>query len=135
MLKISITNANDENRVGEYLFHKNLIYIGSNHDADIYAPLEKVEKNHIFLEVVDEALLVHPGRGIEYILVNTKRTVSFKKLKKGDQVQVGDLVFKIDDYQLIQNLSVKEHLKQKVETIKKDNPNQLKVLKSLSDAL
>ncbi len=135
MFKISVINANDKNRMGDYIFHKNLIYVGSNSDADLYAPTEEVQKNHIFLEVIENDLLIHLGKEIEYILINTKRTISFKKLKVGDTVQIGTLILKIEAFELTEKISTREYLKNEVERIKKNNPDKLKVLKSLSDAL
>ena len=73
MIKLAILKAKDNNRLGEYLFYSNLIYLGSNHDADIYAPLEEIGKNHIFIEIADNNLLIHLGKNVDYILVNSQQ--------------------------------------------------------------
>ena len=47
MITITITASSDSDRLGEFKFFKDLIYVGSNHDADIYLPSDEVKNNHI----------------------------------------------------------------------------------------
>lgn len=135
MINLSIEKARDTDRTGNYIFQKNLIYIGSNHDADIYGPTEHIKANHIFIEVAQNQLLVHPGRGVEYILINQKRTTSFKKLKIGDTIEIGELKLKISDYRETSGLNLKEVLKRRVQEIEANDPELTELIKVFGDEL
>lgn len=135
MINLSIENARDSDRIGNYTFHKNLIYIGSNHDADIYGPTEHIKSNHVFLEVVEGQLLVHLGRSVEYILVNQKRTTSFKTLKAGDVIELGKFKVRLVSFSETENLNLKELLKARVQTIETSDPELTELIKVIGDEL
>lgn len=133
MIKIEVTSSNDTDRLGYFLFYKDLIYVGSNHDADLYIPDDQISNNHIFLEVVDTKLLTHLGRGVEFMLINGKRTTSFKTLRVGDSVSLNTLTFKVLEYEASKYGSISNFLKERVSDVKANEPELMELLKTLGD--
>lgn len=135
MIKLEVLDSNDFDRLGNFQFFKDLIYVGSNHDADLFLPIDDLKSNHIFLEIADGKLLAHLGRNTEYILINGKRTTSFKTLKAGDVISLQSLEFKIDSYHSEEISSISDFLKRRVSESKENNPELMELLKSFGDEL
>ena len=133
MITITITASSDSDRLGEFKFFKDLIYVGSNHDADVYLPSDEVKNNHIFIEIIEEKLIVHLGRDIDHILVNGKRTSTFKKLKIGDVIGIGYTKLRVDSFEESKTLSTKELTKQRLASLENHNPQLFKVIKAYGD--
>lgn len=93
MLEIHITSCSDPEYEGVWRFEKNQIYFG--HPEGDVSPQGMLPSNAFMLEVLPEFLQAHPGPILEYWLLNGKRATKPRKLKVGDQVQVGEIVFKI----------------------------------------
>lgn len=100
MIKFEIIKSSDLNRLGEYLFYKNQLFIGSNYSADLYFPSSKMEKDHAFAEIIDGKVLLHLGNNVDHIKVNGKRTTTFKYLKRGDTFTLINEQIKVLDFEL-----------------------------------
>ena len=109
--------------------------MGANHDADLFIPADGILNNHIFLEVVDSKLLAHLGRETEFILINGKRTTSFKTLKIGDLISLNSLSFKIQNFSLSASGSISDFLKERVAQVKENEPELTELLKTFGDEL
>ena len=81
MISIDIISAKDSNLLGNYHFSKSLVYVGSNHQSDIYCPKSNLSDIHFFIEIIEEKLILHINQKAEHILVNSKRTNHFKNIK------------------------------------------------------
>lgn len=135
MIHLEVQSSTDSDRLGSFLFHKELIYVGVNHDADLFIPEDGLKKNHIFLEVVESKLLVHLGRDTKFILVNGKRTTSFKTLKIGDTISINSLTVKIINYLATANSSPSDFLKNRVSKAKESDPELMELLKTFGDEI
>lgn len=93
MLEIHITSCTDPEFEGVWRFHKNQIYFG--HPEGDISPAGILPSNAFMVEVLPEFLQAQPGPIMEYWLLNGKRASKPRKLKVGDQLQVGEIVFKI----------------------------------------
>ena len=133
MIKLSIIDSKDSDRIGEFQIFKDLIYIGSNHDADIFLPQDEVVSNHIFLEIVDGSLLAHLGRDIDFILINGKRTTTFKRLKAHDSIKIGSAEMKILEFSDSQTSTIKEQINSRLSEIKSSKPELMELIKTFGD--
>lgn len=95
MIRLKIESCPDPDRLGEYVFHKNLIYIGSSADADLALPDRQAAPNHLFIEIVDGQLLAHGAMENIEFKVDGKLATKFKFLKAGSVVEAGNTAFKI----------------------------------------
>ena len=93
MLEIHITTCTDPEYEGVWRFEKNQIYFG--HPEGDISPVGMLPSNAFMLEVLPDFLQAHPGPIMEYWLLNGKRATKSRKLKVGDQVQVGEVTFKV----------------------------------------
>ena len=100
MIKVKVVKADNPDYLGDYEFNKNLIYVGSNHEADLYFPESDLSFNHIFIEIVEDKLITHIHQDIEYINVNGKRTTNFKILKLHDTIEIHGIRFAITDFKI-----------------------------------
>lgn len=97
MITIEVLEAIDSDRIGNVQFFKNLIYIG-NGNSDLFVNERGIYQNHLFIEIIEGRLLVHPHEKCEYYLVNRKRTTSFKYININEIVQIGHFKFKITEF-------------------------------------
>ena len=95
MITIKIHTSTYDEHEGTYEFMQNSIYLGSNYDANLYFPYADVLSNHLFLEVIEANLIIHPHRELKHILVNGKRTSRPKILRKNDRVDLGFVNFEV----------------------------------------
>ena len=135
MINLEVQSSSDSDRLGLFSFHKELIYVGENHDADLFIPADGLKTNHIFLEIIDSKLLAHLGRDIEFILINGKRTTSFKSLKIGDKVTINSLTFKILSFSNQEHSSPAEYLKKRVDEAKNSEPELMELLKTFGEEI
>lgn len=135
MINLEVQNSTDPDRLGSFLFYKDLIYVGANHDADLFIPEDGLKSNHIFLEVIESKLLAHLGRDTKFILINGKRTTSFKTLKIGDTVSINSLTFKVINYTAVENSSPSDFLKKRVAMAKESEPELMELLKTFGDEI
>lgn len=98
MITIELTKCPDPLKIGEYPFHKNQIYIGSNISADLYINDPNVYFNHFFIEIVENKLLLHPHQSSDYFLIDGKRTTSMRYLKAGQKVGLNSIEFTIKSF-------------------------------------
>ena len=89
MINLKITDSVDPEKIGNYTFHKNLIYIGNKYSCDIYIKDNSIISNHIFIEVIEQRLLVHLNKEIDFILINGKRTTGHKYVGVGETISIG----------------------------------------------
>lgn len=132
MISIEITNANNEEYIGQYLFQKNLIKFGANILSEIYLPDEKLNQSHIFIEVIDDNILIHLQKDAEFFFINGKRTTTYKFLKRNDLVKIGDCTFKLLDYKFQEVVSMRDILNKNSQIIKNTKPELLRIIQELS---
>lgn len=133
MIEIKVTKSNNTDFLGNYKFNKNLIYVGSNHDSDLYFPNTKLIRNHIFIEVIENKLLTHINQSCDYILVNKKRTTKFKVLKVGDILELEDIQLCITKFETTNYQTKKDALNNTAKNISKIKPELIPLISRLSN--
>lgn len=94
MIQIEITKSPDLNVIYSFEFQKNDLYIG-NSSGDLIIQDPELKKSHLMLEVIEKELIIHPQSGVEYFLLNGKRTTTIKKIKASDKITIGKTEIKI----------------------------------------
>jgi hypothetical protein len=121
MIEIEIIKSADLDFVGKWKFYKNSIYLGYP-EADILVT-DLMQSYAFMIEILPTGLQVIPHPKIEYWLLNGKRATQPRRIKMGDQVQVGETLFKVIDCMFVENKSKKEFLDEKLaELVEKQDP-------------
>jgi hypothetical protein len=135
MIIVEIIEANSEDHLGKYDFHKNILYFGKNHDAEFYLPHSNLINNHIFIEIVENKLIVQLHKDVDFILVNKKRTTQFKHIKIGDILQLSDIKFRVLSFSTTENLNKNQFLSKRIKDIQENEPELMALVSSLSEEL
>lgn len=98
MIQLKVNSCPNNDYLGKVQFFKNLIYIGSNLSSDLYLPDSEIKTNHLFIEVIENKLIAHAHKKVDYFWVNGKRTKSFKFLTIGDKIKIGSTEIEIVIY-------------------------------------
>ncbi|MBD64041.1 MAG: hypothetical protein CME62_02465 [Halobacteriovoraceae bacterium] len=133
MIEIEVIQSQNKDFLGTYKFHKNLIYIGSNHEADLYFPKSCLGHNHLFIEVIHDKLITHLHQEVDHILVNGKRTTNFKTLYSGDKISFSDLEFKIKRFKHSEIITKKDLLNKAAAEIPQTRSELIPILSKLSE--
>lgn len=133
MIKIKIIESPNSDQIGEYTFFKNIIYVGSNLDSDLYLEDPSLKSNHIFIEIADGQLIVQLSPEIPFILINGKRTTKFKFLTVTNKIKIGDSTLQIEAYALTQWKSKREVLNEKTDALIASNSPLIDIVKSVQE--
>ncbi len=97
MIKIKILSCPNKEIIGSVEFFSNIIEIGSS-NGDVLL-LSKDYMNHLFyLEAIENHIQIIPNPNLDHYLVNGKRSLSQRKLEKGDEITYKDFHFKVEDF-------------------------------------
>ena len=132
MLAIEVIHSSDPNRIGKYQFEKNQIFIGSNYSSDIYFPNTNLKKDHLFVEIIEDKILIHLGSDVKHIKVNGKRTTTFKYLKREDTFTLEDEEFRIKDFFKTTHVPAKEKLNSITKDLSSDS-DIFKIINTLNN--
>lgn len=134
MIEFEIFESPDANIIGPYHLFKNEIYLGQSlTDINIKDPL--ILNSHAFMEVLTDKLLFHPQKEIGHYLLNGKRTLTIRKLKIGDIIQIGNTKLKITGFSFTENPSRKEILDQKLASFIENQDPRLEVIEMLGQMM
>jgi hypothetical protein len=134
MIQITVIASKDEDKIGQFTFYKNLIYIGSHKSCDLYLNDKALDKNHIFIEIVDSKLLVHLGQNTSKILINGTINTGHKYITSGMTLDLDGNVLKIDSFIQTINKEYKEELNSLTEDIIENHPKVLALLQELQES-
>lgn len=135
MITVEIVQCREPLKIGEYNFHKNQIYMGSNLSADFYINDHDLHSNHFFLEIVENKLLLHPHRSIDFYLIDGKRTTSMRYLKAGQKIAYKSVEFIIKSFSEIKTSSFRETLNNKTDELINNKSPLLKVITQIEEQL
>lgn len=135
MIRLNVEQTNSEERMGEYLFEKNLIYIGNNIDADLYLEDNELNSNHIIIEIVDGQLIAHAGTKTEAFWVDGKITTKFKFLSPGNKIKAGKSVINVVEFSPTKRQTKRELLNKNTDELLKEKNELLDVIKSIRESL
>jgi len=133
MITIEITKGPRE-CLGQFRFEKNELYLGRD-PLDLAIADEKLQTTHILLEIPENDLLVHPQKGVEFYLLNGKRSTSIRKVKAGDTIGIGNTELKIVSFDKVHVANKKEVLDAKLAKLIENNSPRLAVIEKLSKSM
>lgn len=130
MIHLEVLSSPDQDVINSYEFHHNQIYLGhSRGNLQVRDP--KLLDNHLMIEVIENDLLVHPQKSVEFYLLNGKRATEIRKIKTGDTIGIGDTTLKIRGFQESSYPSKKDVLNAKMNQLIEENSPRLKVVEKL----
>lgn len=116
MIKIEVIHSNDTDLLGDFIFHKNLIYIG-NTIGDLRVSSGKIFNQHLFIEIAENKLIAHPHKDLDFYLVDGKRTTNIKILKTNSIIDLGEVKFRIVEFQKGLYQTTKETINQQTDQL------------------
>lgn len=135
MIQLKVEECPSSDYVGEYIFHKNLIYIGANIDADLYLEDGALVGNHLLVEIVDGQLLAHLGKDAPSFWVDGKLATKFKFLAAGNVVKIGSTKIRIVLFAPTSKTSKREVLNKNTDELIQANSPLLDYIKDLQREL
>lgn len=131
MIHFEITDGPDLNTLSVFKFFQNQIYLGKS-SGDLWIKDSHLLASHVMLEVVENELLIHPQKGVEFYLINGKRSTNVRKLKVQDTVSIGQTTFKIYGFEETLKESKKSVLDRKLNQLIEENSKRLIVIENLT---
>jgi hypothetical protein len=125
-------NSEDNDRVGEYVFHMNTISIGSNIKNEIYLPYSDVSKVSFHLDCSGSELIITPHQDVISFHVNGKLTTTHKSLKAGDTFSYNATKFQIVSFQIQDNITEQELVNSLIENIDPSDAELTQLISLLS---
>ncbi len=131
MIKFEIIESPDLEVLSTFEYFHNLIYIGrTSGNLTIQDP--GLLKSHLMLEVVDQEMIVHPQKEVEYYLINGKRATTPRRVKPGEVVSIGSTKIKLISFDETPAFSKKNILNQKLNELIENGSQKLPVVEALS---
>lgn len=133
MIEVEIVSYPDEDKIGIFKFYKNLIYVGNNHESDLYFSHSDIGKNTFHIECLNKKLVIYPNSNVDKYHVNKKIVTTKRELRTGDTISYSKLVFKIVSFEE-QVLKTKvDLLNQKVQELKPEDEIKIKIIEILKN--
>jgi hypothetical protein len=134
MIQLKILNSCDIDKIGTMVFYKNLIYVGNDHQCDLYLKDPELIPNHLIIEIVENKIIAHPHKNIEYFLVNGKRTTGAKIIVPGQSVSIGSNTFSIESFLETPINHYKENLNAITEKLIAENSPLLEIIGDIQES-
>lgn len=131
MISFQVTDSPDPNVLRIFTFFQNLIYLGRKR-GNLCINDPKIQESHLLIEVVERHLQVHPQPGVDFYLLNEKRTTEIRKLKVGDTVSVGQTRILITGFEETPEESKKEFLDRKMAELFAAGSPKLDIIEELA---
>ena len=131
MITFEITQSPDQNVTRLFTFYKNQVYLGRDR-GDLWINDPLLLSNNSLMEVIENDLLIHPQKGVEFYLINGKRASVIRKLKRMDVITIGNTSIRLIDFSISETFSKKEALDKKLDTLIAENSPRLQVVEELS---
>lgn len=131
MIHFEIISGPDLNSQAPFKYHQNQIYLGRS-SGDLWIKDSSLLPTHIMLEVIEKDLLIHPQKGVEFYLLNGKRSSSIRKLKINDTILIGKTTIKILGFQETIRESKKDILNNKLAKLIEEGSQRLNVVEKLT---
>ncbi len=134
MIKIECLQTPDINALGIYEYGQNMIYLGRK-DTDFTPQDFSLPENAMMIEVIEDQFYIHPQKSLEYFLINKKRCTGVKKIKRGDEITLGETIIKLIDFRFDQFETKKQILDSKLKTIIENNSSKLEAIRKLTEVM
>lgn len=134
MIEFEVVESSDLNSLSTYQFFQNQIYIGRT-SGDLVIQDSQLRSSHGILEIIENELLIHPQKDVEFFLINGKRATTIRKIKAQDKITLGQTVIKILRFEPTFTESRKEILDRRLNTLIKENSPTLSIIETLSQLM
>jgi hypothetical protein len=131
MIHFEVIESPDQNVISAFRYFQNQIYLGRS-AGDLWITDNSLLPSHAMLEVIGKELLVHPQKGVEFFLINGKRSSNIRKLKANDKVSIGNTTIKILGFEETLRDTKKEILNSKLNKLIEENSSRLNVVEKLT---
>jgi hypothetical protein len=134
MIHLEIISSPDSNILAQFQFFQNEVYLGrSSGNLHIHDPA--LLGSHVMVEVVEKDLIIHPQKGIDFYLIDGKRSSSIRKIKTGQIITIGTTTFKVLNFEETQNQTKKQILDEKLNQLIEGNSPRLAVIEKLANLM
>lgn len=131
MIHFEVSESPDQNVISSFKYFQNQIYVGRTM-GDLWINDNSLLTSHLMLEVIGKELLIHPQKGVDFFLINGKRSTNIRKLKPNDKVSIGNTTFKVIAFEETERSSKKELLNNKLNKLIEENSSRLNVVEKLT---
>jgi len=121
----------DQNILTTFKFFQNEVYLGRT-SGDLHISDPELRDSHVLIEVVEKDLIIHPQKGVEFYLIDGKRSASIRKITIGQIITIGKTTFKVMSYEETQISSKKAILDEKLNQLIDENSSRLIVIEKLA---
>jgi len=134
MLTLEFINSPDENIVGEYSTYRRVLFLGRNSSNDIIIDDPEITSTQLKIQMLHSGLMI-TSRDSHGYLSNKKKVVGSKVHTAGDEIQIGQTIFKIKSYTPPKFISYQEELQASLKETTEKNPEAEKILSYLEKEL
>jgi hypothetical protein len=134
MIHFHIIESPDCDVREEYKFFQNQIYLGKK-DGNLLIKDPQILDSHLMIEIIEDQLIVHPQKGIDYYLIDGKRATTIRKIKRQQKITIGKTSIKILDFAETPFPSKKIILDDKLEELAKENSPRMEVIEKLAQLM
>lgn len=131
MIHLEVIHSPDSDVLFPFEFFQNQIHLGKK-TGNLVIKDSGLLNNHLMIEVVENDLLVHPQKEVEFFLINGKRATNVRKIKSGDVLTIGETQIKILNFKQTETITRKDVLTQKLNILMEENSPRLSVIEKLT---
>jgi hypothetical protein len=134
MIHLEIISSPDSNILTQFQFFQNELYLGRN-SGNLHIQDPALLGSHVMVEVVEKDLIIHPQKGVEFYLIDGKRSSTIRKIKTGQIITIGTTTFKAVNFEETQNRTKKQILDEKLNQLIEENSPRLAVIEKLANLM
>ena len=134
MIHLEIISSPDSNILTQFQFFQNEVYLGRN-SGNLHIQDQALKGSHVIVEVVEKDLIIHPQKGVEFYLIDGKRSSTIRKIKTGQIITIGTTTFKVVNFEETQNRTKKQILDEKLNQLVEENSPRLAVIEKLANLM
>jgi hypothetical protein len=134
MIHIEIISSPDSNILTQFQFFQNELYLGRN-SGNLHIQDPVLLGSHVMVEVVEKDLIIHPQKGVEFYLIDGKRSSTIRKIKTGQIITIGTTTFKVVNFEETQNRTKKQILDEKLNQLVEENSPRLAIIEKLANLI
>ena len=134
MIHLEVTSSPDLNVINDFEFFQNQIYLGRL-SGNLYINDPELLKSHLMIEVLENSLLIHPQKGVEFYLIDGKRSSTVRKLRIEQLITIGQTTFKVKRFEETLYQSKKELLDLKLAALIESESPRLLVIEKLAQLM
>ncbi len=131
MIHFEILKSPDAGMITKIEFFQNVIFIGKT-KANIIIADPSLSESHVMIEVINNDLIIHPQKNVDYYLIDGKRATSVRKIKIDQVITIGQTSFKIIKFEESKLKSKKNTLDEKLNSLIETNSSRLAIIETLA---